>query len=198
MKFFSGVLVRAIIVLMLGIFLTVYPDQTSTLLVRVVGMAFMIPSLVVLLLALVTPGNSQAQPNRMQSALPVLHVGSFLFGLILFLMPNLFITITMYVLGVLIIIFAANQIINLISIRQYLPVRAVYYILPMLMMAAGIFMLVHPLEMAGSPFYILGLCCIICGVTDLINLICFRQSRCRRKGHIGQGGGNGYNPNQIK
>ena len=134
----------------------------------------------------------------MQPILPVLHVGSFLFGLILFLLPNLFITVTMYVLGVLIIIFAANQIVNLVSLRRYLPVGLGYYVLPALMMAAGIFMLIHPLDMAGSPFFILGICCIICGVTDLVNLVCFRKSKYRRNQNVCKREEETYNPNQIE
>ena len=198
MKFFSGVLVRALILLLLGIFLTVYPDQTSALLVQVVGMAFMIPSLVAILIAALSRRPVNGQRSGLQTVLPVLHVGSFLFGLILFLLPNLFITVTMYVLGVLIILFAANQIVNLVSLRQYLPVRAVYYILPVLMMAAGIFMLIRPLQMAGSPFFILGICCIVCGLTDLVNLISFRQSKCRRHQNLCQKKQKPYNPNQIE
>lgn len=198
MKFFSSVLVRALIILLLGIFLTMYPDQTSSILVMVVGMAFMIPSLVAILLYLFSKkGNSGQTGDVMRPVLPVLHIGSFLFGLILFLMPDFFITITMYVLGILIIIFATNQIVNLISLRKYLPVKAGYYVLPALMMAAGIFMLIHPLDVAGSPFFILGICCIICGVTDLVNLICFRQSKCRRKNEKFNLDTENYNPNQL-
>ena len=198
MKFFSGVLVRALIVLLLGIFLTVYPDQTSSMLVMVVGMAFMIPSLVAVLLYFISRNAANRQGNVMQPVLPVLHVGSFLFGLILFLLPNLFITVTMYVLGVLIIIFSANQMINLISVRRFLPVSLGYYVLPALIMAAGIFMLIQPLEMAGSPFFILGICCIISGITDLINLICFRRSKIRRNQEIFKNTEETYNPNQIE
>lgn len=181
MKFSSSVFIRALIILGLGIFLTVYPNQTSTLLVMVVGLSFMIPSLVAVLLFLLNRKKvtAQGQVYSPNPILPLLHVGSFLFGLILFLLPEMFITVTMYVLGVLIILFAANQLINLISLRQYMLVRWGYYVLPGLMMGTGIFMLVRPLEMAGSPFFLLGICCIICGITDLVHLICFRKSKVR-------------------
>lgn len=177
MKFFSSVLVRALIVLLLGIFLTVYPDQTSSLLVQIVGMSFMIPSLLAILLFLFNRKEAKAQDHAMRPVLPMLHIGSFLFGLVLFICPELFITVTMYVLGVLIILFAANQIINLLSLRSIVRIGFGYYVLPVLMMMAGIFMLIHPLESAGSPFFFLGICCIVCGVTDLVNLICFRRSK---------------------
>lgn len=182
MKFFSSVLVRALIVLLLGIFLTVYPDQTSSLLVQIVGMSFMIPSLLAILVFLFSRKDPKAQDNAMRPVLPLLHTGSFLFGLVLFIWPELFITVTMYVLGILIILFAANQIINLLSLRSIIRVGPGYYILPVLMMTAGILMLIHPLESAGSPFFFLGICCIVCGVTDLINLVCFRRSKCRPTG----------------
>jgi len=50
-----------------------------------------------------------------------------------------------------------------------------YYVMPVLILLAGLVVLLNPFAAAAIPFIILGVSSIVYGVTDIINLIRFKK-----------------------
>ena len=105
----------------------------------------------------------------------VLSVGSILFGLCLIVRPMFFEAILMYALGVILTYAGLSEIVHLVSVRQWVRVPGGFYVTPVLVMLVGIFILFNPIESANVSFIILGIGCMVYGLSDMVNVIKFRR-----------------------
>ena len=104
-------------------------------------------------------------------------LGSLLFGLWLMIMPAFFVGILMYVLGAVLVLAGISQIVNLSAARSWTVVPGGFFVIPVLVLIAGIVVLFNPFTAAAVPFIILGVSSIVYGLSDLINIIRFRQKK---------------------
>jgi uncharacterized membrane protein HdeD (DUF308 family) len=63
----------------------------------------------------------------------------------------------------------------LLSARSYAAVPFGYYVMPVLVLLAGLVVLVNPFAAVAVPFIILGVSSTVYGITELINLYKFRK-----------------------
>ena len=111
------------------------------------------------------------------SRFPIAGLGSLLFGLWLMIMPAFFVGILMYVLGAVLVLAGISQIVNLSAARSWTVVPGGFFVIPVLVLIAGIVVLFNPFTAAAVPFIILGVSSIVYGLSDLINIIRFRQKK---------------------
>ena len=69
---------------------------------------------------------------------PIDGAGSILFGAWLVIMPQFFVSILMYVLGALLVLAGAQQLISLVSARKWSTVSYVFFIIPSLILITGV------------------------------------------------------------
>ena len=81
----------------------------------------------------------------------------------------------MYALGIILSYAGLSEIIQLVSARQWVRVPGGFYVTPVLVMLLGIFILFNPIESANLPFILLGIGCMVYGLSDMVNVIKFRQ-----------------------
>ena len=81
----------------------------------------------------------------------------------------------MYVLGVVLVFAAISQIARLLNVRSFAMVPFGYYVVPVLILLAGLVVLANPFAAATIPFIILGVSSTAYGITELINLYKFRK-----------------------
>ena len=106
---------------------------------------------------------------------PIVSVGSLLFGLWLMISPAFFVGILMYVLGAVLGFAGISQVLQLVSARGWTQVSFGYYVMPVLILIAGLVVLLNPFAAATVPFIILGVSSIVYGITDIIIGIRFRR-----------------------
>ncbi len=70
-----------------------------------------------------------------------------------------------------------SQIVNLSAARSWTVVPGGFFVIPVLVLIAGIVVLFNPFTAAAVPFIILGVSSIVYGLSDLINIIRFRQKK---------------------
>lgn len=92
-------------------------------------------------------------------------------------MPEFFVNILMYLLGVLLVLGSLSQLINFISVRQVVKVPVFLYLISVLILAAGIVILFNPFTAATVPFIILGVSSIIYALNDLVRLLFYYHKR---------------------
>ena len=109
--------------------------------------------------------------NGTQPGFPLVGIGSLLLGLTLVITPTLFVHWLMYILGAMLILGGINQLIILVATRRYGSIGAFFWIAPILIIIAGIFIFIKPMESAELPMIILGWCMLLYGVTEIINSI---------------------------
>lgn len=168
MKTLNHSVIRSICSIIIGLLLVVWPDTAIIYLVIAVGALFLIPGLVSIV-TYIMHGRKAGMP------FPIVSIGSSLFGLWLMVSPAFFVGILMYVLGVVLVFAGISQIVNLMNIRAWAQVSTGYYVVPVLILIAGMVVLLNPFAVASIPFIILGVSCIVYGISDIINRIRFRK-----------------------
>lgn len=165
-------MLRGIAALLIGILLVFWSQNAVTYLIMAVGCLFLIPGLLSLLAYF---RQTSPEGNRSFGWSQVLGIGSILFGLCLIVSPVFFEKSLMYALGIILSYAGLSEIIQLTVARQWTRVPAGFYVTPVLVMLVGIFILFNPIESANLPFIILGIGCMVYGLSDMVNVIKFRR-----------------------
>ena len=165
MRNFNYYALSSICALIIGVLLVVWPDVAVRYLVVTIGVLFMLPGLIGIFGYFATA--KRREEAGIRATLPVSAIGSVLLGFWLMIMPDFFITILMYVLGALLVLGGLSQLFNFISVRNITKVPFIMYMIPVLVLLAGIIVLVNPFQAAAVPFIILGISSIVYALTDL-------------------------------
>ena len=160
--------IKGICAVIMGILLVTWPETAILYLVIAIGAMFLVPGAVAVL--------NYIFKGREQGAMfPIVSVGSLLFGLWLMISPAFFVGILMYVLGAVLVFAGISQVMQLVNARGWTQVSFGYYVMPVLILIAGLVVLLNPFAAATVPFIILGVSSIVYGITDIVNGIRFRR-----------------------
>ena len=168
MKLMNFSMMRCVSAIAIGILLMVWPEAAILYLVIAIGAMFFLPSLFSLV-------GYFMKGRQAGMYFPIVSLGSLLFGLWLMVSPGFFVGILMYVLGAVLVFAGISQIAGLINARAYAVVPFGFYVMPVLVLLAGLVVLVNPFAVAAIPFIILGVSSTVYGITELINLYKFRK-----------------------
>ena len=168
MKTMNQSIVRCICFILVGVLLVAWPEAAILYLVIAIGAMFLIPGLFSVITYLL-------RGRKIGMPFPLVSVGSALFGFCLMVMPAFFVSILMYVLGVILVFAGISQIVHLSSVKKWTLVPGGYFVIPILILIAGLIVLLNPFAAASVPFLILGAGSIVYGVSELVNQIRFRK-----------------------
>lgn len=177
MKSLNYSFMSSLCALIVGLLIVIYPGAAAAYLVVAIGVLFLLPGLIGAFSYFkgLSGGDDMCSVG---TASLVASLGSLFFGLWLVIMPQFFIGILMYVLGVLLVLCGLTQLGRFVSVRSYVHVPAYMYVIPVLVLLAGILVLANPFEAAEIPFVILGVSFMVYALTDL-----FRMVRYKAKEH---------------
>ena len=167
MRTLSNSILRSVCSLVIGVLLVVWPETAMIYLVITIGV------LVSML------GYFAHRTGEVEQTFPVAALGSALFGLWLMIMPAFFVSILMYILGAFLVLAGIQLISSLVSVRRASMVPVGFFVVPVLILLAGILVLLNPFATASVPFIILGVSCICYSLSDLINYYKFRNRNNR-------------------
>ena len=169
MKGLSYSFLRTICALVIGLVLVMFPDQAGDYFVITIGVIFLVPSLISII-------GYYAQAAEVRRRFPVEGVGSLLFGLWLIIMPGFFADLLTFVMG------GVQQIASLSAARRWTPVPGGFYVVPVLILLAGLIALFNPTGVRSTAFIIIGITSLVYAVSELINW--FKFSRLRPKAPV--------------
>lgn len=184
MKGISYSFLRAVCALVMGLLLVMFPEQAGNYLVITIGVVFMVPSLIGLIA-------NFTQDAAVRRRFPVEGVGSLLFGLWLVIMPGFFANLLTFVLGFILLMGGIQQIASLMAARRWTVVPWGFYLLPVLILVAGLVALFNPMGVQRTTFLILGISSLLYALIELLNW--FKFMRLRPK----QGAENVASPTSI-
>lgn len=173
MKRLSYPLLRAIVALVIGLVLVMFPDQASNYFVITIGIIFLIPSLLSLIGYL-----SQSKEER-RLRFPIEGVGSLLFGLWLVIMPDFFANLLTFILGFILVMGGVQQLASLMAARRWMTVHGGFYVVPVLILVAGLVALFNPTGVQRTAFIIIGITALIYGINELLNWFKFTRRRSK-------------------
>ena len=172
MKMMNYSVMRCISAIAIGVLLMVWPEAAIIYLVIAIGAMFFLPSMFSLI-------GYFMRGRQVGAYFPIVSLGSLFFGLWLMISPAFFVGILMYVLGVVLVLAGISQVAELFNARVYTPVPVGYYVMPVLILLAGLVVLVNPFAVATIPFLILGVSSTVYGVTELFHLYRFRKKETK-------------------
>lgn len=168
MKMMNYSIMRCVSAIAMGILLMVWPETAIIYLVIAIGAMFFLPSLFTII-------GYFMKGRQLGMYFPIVSLGSLLFGLWLMISPAFFVGILMYVLGAVLVFAGISQIAGLLGARSHVSVPFGYYVMPVLILLAGLVVLVNPFAAASIPFIILGISSTVYGLSELINIYKFRR-----------------------
>lgn len=160
-------LFRILTAAILGLLMVFYPEDAGNYFVMVIGALFMIPSIISLATVVTAKGRG--------FTLPVLSVGSLLFGFWMIVSPDFFSTLLIYVLGFLLVIGGVVQLNMYMVSRALVRVSPFYYISSVLILLAGLVALFNPGGMQRTAFLIIGCTSLYYALQELISWLLLKR-----------------------
>ena len=161
-------LMRAVCALVIGMILVMFPDQASNYFVITIGVIFLVPSLISII-AYTTNG------KKKQQRFPIEGIGSLLFGLWLIIMPHFFSNLLTIILGFILLMGGIQQLASVSTLRTLVKVSYRYYVVPTLILIAGLVALFNPTGVQRTAFIIIGISCMVYAFSEFVNWFIFTR-----------------------
>ncbi len=158
-----GGLLRALAAIAIGIVMVVSRTDAMVLAVRIIA-AFLLASGIVSLLV----GYKERQNNRM----PLMGVNGFvdiLIALLVFMFPQVVANLIVYLIGFALLGFGLFQLIALASANKVMKVGGLAFVMPVLVLLAGAFLLARPTFIGTAVGTVAGAALIVYGVSELLS-----------------------------
>lgn len=164
---FSAAWIRIATAFAVGLLLVLFPDQASNYFVMAIGLMFTLPALISLGIFLAG--------KKHGVTLPIMGIGSLLFGLWLIIMPEFFATLLTYLLGFILLVGGVQQLSWLQVARSWKRVSPYYYIVPVLILVAGLVALFNPGGVQRTAFLIIGGASLFYALQELVSQLLLRK-----------------------
>lgn len=181
MKVIHSSIFRAVCAIIVGVLLIQYREQTVTWITVAIGVLFFLSGVISLASYWAAKRNAEKMQGQilsdsngkpimgMMPKFPLVSVGSLILGLLLALMPQVFIAWLMFILAFILILGALTQFVNLASAAKMGRVGILFWLFPSVLLLLGLFTIIKPSAIASAPLLIIGWGMLIYGVVELLN-----------------------------
>ena len=181
MKVIHSSIFRAVCAIIVGVLLIQYREQTVTWITIAIGVLFFLSGVISLASYWAAKRNAEKMQGQilsdsngkpimgMMPKFPLVSVGSLILGLLLALMPQVFIAWLMFILAFILILGALTQFVNLASAAKMGRVGILFWLLPSALLLLGLLAIIKPSAIASAPLFIIGWGMLIYGVVELLN-----------------------------
>jgi len=190
MKVIHSSIFRAVCAIIVGVLLIQYREQTVTWITIAIGVLFFLSGVISLASYWAAKRNAEKMQGQilsdsngkpimgMMPKFPLVSVGSLILGLLLALMPQVFIAWLMFILAFILILGALTQFVNLASAAKMGRVGIFFWLFPSALLLLGLLAIIKPSAIASAPLFIIGWGMLIYGVVELLNA--FKVSNNKR------------------
>lgn len=190
MKVIHSSIFRAVCAIIVGVLLIQYREQTVTWITIAIGVLFFLSGVISLASYWAAKCNAEKMQGQilsdsngkpimgMMPKFPLVSVGSLILGLLLALMPQVFIAWLMFILAFILILGALTQFVNLASAAKMGRVGILFWLFPSALLLLGLLAIIKPSAIASAPLFIIGWGMLIYGVVELLNA--FKVSNNKR------------------
>ena len=153
-----------------GLLMIMWPEAMIKYMIMAIGGLFIIAGIYTIALYILKSESRRTVHTVAASA-------SLLLGGLLMIAPGIFINALMYMWGILLIVAGIQQIATLIaSRRNVVSISLGFYILPTLIIIAGVGIMIRPGTVIAYTFIILGTLSLLYGISELVGWYKFRPS----------------------
>lgn len=186
MRIIQSSIFRALCAIVVGVLLIKYPGNAVTWLTMVIGIIFLLSGVFSCLAYLnarrhageylITDAEGKVISGG-TPVFPIVGIGSIILGATLIFVPAEFLELLIYILGIILVLGATSQFMMLFNARKWGSVSWGFWICPSLILLSGLFVLFYPKETMEIPMLILGWCCLLYGVTEIVNTLKIQLKR---------------------
>ena len=181
MKVIHSSIFRAVCAIIVGVLLIQYREQTVTWITIAIGVLFFLSGVISLASYWAAKRNAEKMQGQilsdsngkpimgMMPKFPLVSVGSLILGLLLALMPQVFIAWLMFILAFILILGALTQFVNLASAAKMGRVGILFWLFPSVLLLLGLLTIIKPSAIASAPLFIIGWGMLIYGVVEFLN-----------------------------
>lgn len=155
--------IRALTALAIGVVMVVSKANALNLAVQIIA-AFLLASGIVSLVA-----GYRNRANGTFSIMAVNTVVDILLALMLFVFPGFFANLLVYLIAFALICFGIFQLVSLGSASRVFGVGVFAFVLPVLVLIGGLFLISNPSFLGSAVGIVAGVCLIIYGVSELLS-----------------------------
>lgn len=160
MKPIYSSLLRIVIALLIGILMITNPQFILSYIALVLGLLLIIPALVVLLRYIIVHCRTNRRDRRNNPiAFPFLATLSIIAGIAIIVFQKEITMLLGYVLAVGLILVGTYEIVSLFRAKERLNIA--FYIMPILLIILGIFIIINPLDLLANVIIILFGCGLV-------------------------------------
>ena len=145
---FKGGIYRAVLAILLGLALLIWPADALKYVVMLIGIVFLAIGIIAFIIS------SRNREEHQRSFAPLSGIGRFI-----------------------LVVAAVGQFVTLAAARQFGRIAPVSFLFPVLILIVGIVILFDPFSSAESVFILFGITAVFYGVTDLLNQYSIRKMR---------------------
>lgn len=156
---------RAILALIMGIVLIIWPDTAVRTIVIVIG------TVIMLLGALSMIFSKEPNDGQSRSLLSINGIVSLIFGLVLILFPTFFVGIIMFLFGAILLIVGVSGIAGLISAKRTAQVPWSLFIGPLVTTGCGVVMFFNPFSTIEWVFIFFGISLLLYAISELFSTV---------------------------
>jgi len=177
----GGYVWRAILSIVVGLILVIWPSFTATYIITIIG-AMLLLTGIILMIAFYSTGKKKdetAEKHKMGLSFPIGGLVCVVLGILLITMPMTFAKILIVVMGVLLILGSLDQIwiLAAASRKKGVKVGVVYYIVPVLTLIVGIILAISPQRSLHLMLIVFGVTAIVYGLNDLVDQYLVRKPK---------------------
>jgi uncharacterized membrane protein HdeD (DUF308 family) len=159
---FGGYL-RAIVAFTLGVAMLIVGDDAMVLAVRLLAVLFMVSGIFSLVMAIIKSKGGAMCLSIASSTV------SLVTAVLMFIFSGHLVTLIGYAIGVVLAGFGLLQLVVMIGASRVFSVGYMFFILPALVLVAGIFVIVSPLYFVDLLGVLTGVSLIIYGVSEFLS-----------------------------
>lgn len=164
MKFITSSIFRSLCSLLVGLLLLFNAEQMPALIVRLIGLLFLLPGV----FGVGTYLYGQLNKNAiLRPSFPLMSIGSIFFGIFLELYPEEFVSYLVFLTGFLLLLAGINQLLSMFANRKVSPFSWLLMLMPIVLIGVGTYCVTHTSEAPSILFKVLGATCIYYGLSDM-------------------------------
>lgn len=159
---------RSIIAMVVGVVMIFWPALVQDFVMKFLGVALMGSSLFAIIRYFML---KREENENIAASVPLGEVLLFLFGLVLVIKSDFFLSLVMFLFGFLLIVGAIGQFMVMASARKQAALPALVFVIPTVILICGIIMLFDPFASGLGLFVFFGAVALFYGVSDLLTTI---------------------------
>lgn len=170
---FKNPIIRNLLAIALGAVVIINPQLGPNIVIMLIGAILAIPAV----LSIIGYFTYKNRETPLPGYVLVESIGALIIGVWMLLQPAFFNAVVLIALGIILLLASISEIVALIRSSSLMPIPAIMYVVPILIAAAGLFLIFKPFGTVNLIMTIFGISMVLYGISDMIRYYKYRRQQ---------------------